>query len=770
MVLLKKMKRTMDMMNVNMMTNVTPQNNMMTNVTPQNNMMTNKKNVTQNNMMTNVRPQNNMMTNKKNVTQNNMMTNVRPQNNMMTNVTPQNNMMTNVTPQNNMMTNVAPQNNMMTNVRPQNNISNSQDKSKNKKIKEVKVNNISKTKTSIIPDNKLVEIAKAKIGIIYVYYERINEQKNQTNLSFFIKYGLDEKLWSNLNITTLFVINGHKCEVLIPSKPNIHVLKQDNCSDWEGWYKGIKYFEDTEKTNIWKIFDYLCLINASAIGPIYEPNIKDHWLIPFYNKMVKDNAVLCSPCVSFLRHMGTRPTVVPIMSLIKCSQSIIYLLTKAKIEVPDGFSANHINTVLGKKNDKVDAVCTGEYGLSLILINGGYRVTSLLYDFDCNNPLNYKVNNFTEPDRYMSFNGRNVPLSTIFIKNVWRWNNGYASLPVLYEECKNFVFKKLDMKNIFNDYKDDENYNYSVIKLEPGLHGMVQNWKSNKEYYKKYGVSEERIIFHNFKQDSDSFLIYAHYDSENMIKDYVIQTIQTFIYLGYKILFYTSSSKIENINQVPFKINFVKNEYAGTDWKIWLRGCQTLIEKNVNISYVFLLNDSIILPIHGVENFGNTIQKMRKTCDFWGHWESNEIEWHIIGTPIEFKYAMINDIVQFIEDSIDVCDSNDSNSSKDNYNYIYNMEVKFAKYLINKGYKHNVVINVDTLCQTVCCPVFNPANIDKWINNPDSFAIKWKYMISYLNKNMVSSELNYLTRYLHYGKHGYISNAEKIGVFPKSPP
>ena len=613
---------------------------------------------------------------------------------------------------------------------------------------------------NIIAKNKLVDITKAKIGIIYVYYERKNEQKNQTNLSFFIKYGLDEKLWSNLNITTLFVINGHRCEVLIPSKPNIHVLKEDNCSDWEGWYNGIKYFEGAEKKNIWEIFDYLCLINASAIGPIYESNINDHWLVPFYNKMVKDDSVICSPCVSFLRHLDG-PTVVPIMSLIKCSESIIYLLTKVKIYVNP-----HNNTVLGKKNDKVDAVRTGEYGLSLALINGGYRVTSLLYDdFDCHDPVNWGINGFTEPDRYMSFNGRHVPLSTIFIKNVWRWDNGYVCLPVLYNECMSFVFNKLDMKDVFNDCKDDTNYNYSVIKLEPGIHGMIQDWKSNQEYYKKYGVAEERIMFHNFKPYFDSYLIYAHYDAENMIKDYVIQTIKTFIYLGYNILFYTASSKIENIDQVPFKINFVKNEYAGTDWKIWLHGCQTLINKNVKISYIFLLNDSILLPIHGIENFKNTIQKMRNTCDFWGHWDSNEVEWHIIGTPIEFKYIMIHDVIHFIQDKIKICDS-----ISDKYNYIHHMEVKFATHLKNKGYKHNVVINVNTIDKTLTCPAFNPANIGKWINNPDSFAIKWKYMISYLNQNKVSSELNYLTRYLYYGKYGYISDGEKIGAFPKSLP
>jgi hypothetical protein len=631
----------------------------------------------------------------------------------------------------------------------------------NKKI-ENEAPNVYET-NNVITKKNLVNITKAKIGIIYVYYERKNEQKNQTNLSFFIKYGLDEKLWSNLNITTLFVINGHQCEVLIPSKPNIHVLKEDNCSDWEGWYNGIKYFEGAEKKNIWEIFDYLCLINASAIGPIYESNINDHWLMPFYNKMVKDDAVICSPCVSFLRRGGINgPKVVPIMSLIKCTESIMHLLTKVEINVNHDH-INYNNTVWGKKIDKIDAVCTGEYGLSLALINAGYRVTSLLYNFDCHNPVNWNINNFTEPDRYMSFNGQNVPLSTIFIKNMWRWDNGYACLPVLYNECMRFMFNKLNMKDVFD--KDDTNYDYSIIKLEPGICGMIQDWKSNEEYYKKYGVAEERIMFHNFKQHSDSFLIYAHYDSENMIKDYVIQTIQTFIYLGYNILFYTSSSKIENIDQVPFKINFVKNEYAGTDWKIWLHGCQTLIEKNVNISYVFLLNDSIILPIHGVENFKNTITKMRNTCDFWGHWDSADIEWHIIGTPIEFKYNMIHDVVQFIEDKINICDSN---SSKDNY--IHHMEVKFARHLKNKGYKHNVVINVNTIDKTLTCPPFHPGNIYKWINNPDSFAIKWKYMISYLNQNNVSPDLNYLTRYLYYGKYGYISNGEKMGAFPLSLP
>ena len=630
-------------------------------------------------------------------------------------------------------------------------------------------------------NSQFIDIKNAKIGIIYVYYERINEQKNQTNLSFFIKYGLDEKLWSNLNISTLFVINGHQCEVLIPSMPNVYVLKEDNCSDWEGWYNGIKYFEISKGKKIWEIFDYLCLINAGAIGPIYESNIYDHWLIPFYNKMVKDNAVICSPCISFLPNTnpsGPGPKVVPIFSLIKCTEMIITILTSVNISCTDELSVDtfykkrslhlyntHINTVLGAKRDKTDAVLTGEYGLSRILINAGYRLTSLLYNdsIDCHNPAFWNINGLTEPDRYMSFNGKNVPFSTIFIKNIWRVENGYVCLPVLYNECIDFVYSKLKIKPIFNN-KSNILYNYNSLNIcDKNIKvNNLLSWNSKQEYYNRYGIAEEVVLFNNPMKETNGYLIYAHYDADNIVKDYVIQTIKTFIYLGYNILFYTASTKIQNVNCLPFKINFVNNTGAGTDWKIWLIGCNSLLNENINKSYVFLLNDSIILPINGVDNFENTIKDMRKNSDFWGHWESYENERHIVGTPIEFKYALIKDVIIFISDRITL--------NMNRIDYVHKIEIKFAKYLVEKGYKCDVVIKGNTYDNTVCCPVFNPVNINKWIHNPNSFAIKWKYMISYLNQNIVNPELNYLTRFLYYGKYGFISEAEKIGAFPKSSP
>lgn len=619
----------------------------------------------------------------------------------------------------------------------------------------------------------LPDIQVSKIGIIYVYYERVNEQKNQTNLSFFLKYGLNEKLWINLNIETLIVVNGHQCEVIIPTKPNIHVLKEDNCSDFEGWYNGIKYFENKFSIPIWEKFDYLCLINAGALGPIYENNINDHWLLPFYNKMVKDNAVICSPSMSFfLNHEapGIGPRVLSTFSLIRCTENIINILTNQKIKCTDITSTEpylekrmidkyntNCNTVLGPKFDKIDAILTGEFGLSRILIQNGFKITSLLYNFDCHDSKNWNINNFREPDRYMSFNGQNIPLSTIFIKNIWRCEDSYVSLPVLYNECINYVYSKLHMKPILADYEPII-YNYDLLNKNKNNRS---DWKNNQEFYEKFGYAEEMILYNKPSRPRSACMIYAHYDEDDIIKDYVIQTIKIFIYLGYDILFFTASNKIKNINVLPCKIFYVENKGSGNDWNIWLLGCNYIVIHKLNYDYIFLLNDSLILPVNGINNFEKTIELMRSTSDFWGHWESNENQWHIIASAIEFKYKMITDVINFININVNIC--------KNRIDYIMICEVKFSQYLIDKGYKSNTVIKIaDYLNLNVICPAFNPTNINNWIQNPKTFAIKWKYSISYLNKNIVTPELNYLTRYLYYGKYGTISEAEKWGAFSPS--
>ena len=609
---------------------------------------------------------------------------------------------------------------------------------------------------------ELTVLSSSKICLIYAYYERKNEQKNQKNLSFFIKYGLDKTKWEHLDITYIFVINGFQCEVVIPNQNNIHIIKQHNCSDYEAWFAGIKYIESTFKSPIWKNFDYLCLLNSSTNGPFMEEDRNTHWLYPFYNKMKLHNAIACSPYINIVPETEPAPghALSCHFTLIKINKEIILLLLHRKVPsvYPESVNRNytlHFNTVIGPKKSKLDAILTGEYGLSRILITHNHNICCLYYD----NVFNLLTPNINKEREEFYHKNNHILKNTIFIKNIWRIEDGYASPPILYNFCDEFINKKLNQISVFHNLPVI--YNYQLLNIN-----NYTNFKNKQIHYDKYGYAENVILFPTINKNrvGSCCAIYAHYDSNNIIADYVIQGIQSLIYIGYDILFYTASEKINNIDleTLPFKVNFITNKGAGTDFIIWLKGLNNIVDNKKKYDWIMMINDSLLFPIHGIQPFENTIIKMREDADFWGHWSSDEHNIHLVGTPIEFKNNLTHDIIQIIYNKIKIC--------KDKMDYIYLIETQLTQELASKGYKYNAIINYTDLNYTKClpCPIFHPTIINQWINNPNTFAIKWKYSISYLNKNKVSHECNYLTRFLHYGPNGTISNAELIGAFPKS--
>jgi len=428
---------------------------------------------------------------------------------------------------------------------------------------------------------------------------------------------MNKNNWMNLDITYLFVINGHICEVIIPKKDNIYVLKKDYCSDYEGWYNGINYFENVYNTKIWNQFDYLCLMNASTTGPFMDEDINNHWLIPFYNKMILNKAIAISPYINKFP-----PNILSChFTLLYIDENIINLLVNTKIKIGD-----YNNTIIGVKKDKTDAVLTGEQGLSVILINNGYKIDNLYFD-----DLNIQYKDICKDREEFYHVNNNLLKNTIFIKNIWRIENKeYASLPVLYEYCNNYIFEKLNMKNIFKEVEINNN-NHGI-----NIYFSDSNWNSKREYYELYGYAEESIIFPIKNNNNNFCVIYAHYDINNIIADYVISSIKSLICIGYDIIFYTASDKINNIDleTLPFKVNFVKNIGIGTDYIMWLHGLNFILGEKLNYEWIMLLNDSILLPINGIINMKNTINNMRNTSDFLGHWDSYEISYDIIYTRI----------------------------------------------------------------------------------------------------------------------------------------
>jgi hypothetical protein len=457
--------------------------------------------------------------------------------------------------------------------------------------------------------NQIIDITKqfklnqirARICIIYVYYEIKNEQQNQNNLAFFIKYGLDKSRWRDMDVTTLFIINGQHCEVLLPKTQNVHVLyNTTNDYDAEKSYNmGIDYFTNKYNTTICNLFTHVCLLNVSNFGPIYsdinDSDINDsninitsnHWLDPLIN----------------------------------------------------GSSIDDTSTISNK--------------LSII---------------DCNK------------------------------------------------------------SHIFGKYDDD------FLKLKLNYKEGIFDISNYKDFFNK---------------TNNKCIIYAHYDKSNIIKQYVLETLAIFAQLGYDILFYTTSSIINNYDEeyLPFKINYFNLNYgAGTDWHMWLAGCKLLKSQSDKYDWITLINDSMLIGINGLENMKETIHEMEhQDLDFWGHWDSNEINYHVMSSFYVLKYSIINHYIMFCEQFLMLC--------KTKKDIIFKCETKFTLYLKSRGCKTGVVIEEETLpfSNHTQTPSHNPVNISSWINNKKAFGVKWKYMLAYLANKPINDEFKERLRLIPIG-------------------
>jgi len=586
---------------------------------------------------------------------------------------------------------------------------------------------------------KITEGVKSKVLIIYVYYYRKNQQKNETNLSFFIKHGLNSSNWNEeYSLTSLFVINGQLCEVVIPTN-DCYVLKQDNCSDYEGWLNGIRFMESKIGNKLHEVYEYLILMNAGTCGPFMEPNKKNHWINPFIKKLDQDKAIACSP---FMNNWGpdTGHTGLALschFTVFRLNPELINLLTCKKQNIN-----GYVNPVLSKKINKLDSIFTGEMGLSKLLLP---KITALY-----SNVGNSSISSDRKEFRHLENDSK---LSkTIFIKNIWRISeSSYASLPVLYDFCNTFIQKHLRQKNPLN-----ADHNFDLLKVpESGITYHTNfKWTDKKEYHTLHGHAEEHILFPISKKSNGGVVIYTHYHQDSILIDCNLQSIKILMYLGYDIIFYTASG-VTNVD-LPFEIHQISNTGVGTDWRMLLEGLKLVS----NHEWVMFVNDSLILGVNGIYSFQKTIEEQRGSCkDFWGQWFTNHVGTHLIGTPIEFKSNLIPEVIKFIETTLPTC--------KKDIDYITHLEIGFTQHLLKKGYTLSAVHN-DSDFKMGKHGFLEPQTLRQWINHPKTFALKWKYSVSYLNNLVVSEELNYLTRFLYYGPNGTISKGELTNTYIKS--
>ena len=129
-------------------------------------------------------------------------------------------------------------------------------------------------------------------------------------------------------------------------------------------------------------------------------------------------------------------------------------------------------------------------------------------------------------------------------------------------------------------------------------------------------LENQKNLFYVKKIKNRAVAIYCHYDRDNIIKDYVVQGLKTLMILGYDIYFCTTSDKIINID-LPFRIYYFKNKDNITVGNDIFMFYEILKIINFNLYDWFLqINDSMLFPIHGIEEMDNTIKKKEKNAIF----------------------------------------------------------------------------------------------------------------------------------------------------------
>jgi len=406
-----------------------------------------------------------------------------------------------------------------------------------------------KTYNKVHKNTYLNNINKNKTLVIYVYYNRPGEYKNETNLSFFINQTIKKRDSIKDNIEFLFIINNYYTEVNIPSQKNIYILKNKNCMDFEAYLLGIKYMENKHLSKIDKLYDNVMFMNCSCTGPFTINN--DFWLKPFINKL--NEFTVC--CTSILTFINTEsyifgPQIPGYLFLIK--SNYIDLLIKPNNILKNNRSFS--NTVIGPKKNKYDCIISGEHCISKVLLQHNLNIASI-----CNENLDYRQK---ENYNFLKFNADRHPIfnfslyKCIFIKNHWRIDNSNRDCyPVLWSHTK----KEIEILNnmFFINYENNIlNYNLLSINNTGTIRFNKSLWKSKDDFGHIFSDSEELITFPN--SNCTKIINYFHNNKhrDNKLQRYIIEGIKSLLYLNYRINFYTNLKQPLNFN-IPNSINII---------------------------------------------------------------------------------------------------------------------------------------------------------------------------------------------------------------------
>ena len=405
---------------------------------------------------------------------------------------------------------------------------------------------------------------------------------------------------------------------------------------------------------------------------------------------------------------------------IKINNIILDLLLNKKISNISSNSLNiskypiYYNTIIGKKQNKLDTILTGEYGLSRIFIENNYNITSLV---PCNNSKENIDRSFD--NNKLEYNLEDL----IFIKTNFRTdlNLNRDSLPIYYNECLNYYYNNLNYENKEVDL-EKENFLLQYDNLLINQKGINKynsnyNWNSYKEFYDLYGKAENFYIFIKQNINNNKCIIIINQIDNQYLNNYSINNFNELLLLNYDIYF-CSNCTIKN-----FEIKDVYNLFLCENSKTSNDLLINFISKNKEIikdkyKKISIVNTDIVFGLRSFKNTLNIMDEYNK-YDIWSIFYENK---KINNDFIEFSKNLFDELFEII---------------------LHNKYFEYDfSYLIN-NYKYGYIYkNIEDLSKLDIYSEFL-----LWINNNKIFCVNVK-KLEKLNLNYKkNSRLNYLLRF-----------------------
>lgn len=180
-------------------------------------------------------------------------------------------------------------------------------------------------------------------------------------------------------------------------------------------------------------------------------------------------------------------------------------------------------------------------------------------------------------------------------------------------------------------------------------------------------------------------VIFAHWDNDLTIDDYVIYYLKELKKVIEKVIFVSANNLSENETQKLDGIadNIISQEHGEYDFGSYKRGFEILKAEGLsNYEEIIFANDSCYAPLFSLDKLFEEMEE--KECDFWGITKNNYglkgKNPHIQTYFIAFRKGvfMDNDFIKFISS---VKPEPDKNSVIENY------EIGLSKMLFQNGYK-----------------------------------------------------------------------------------